>query len=250
MNEKKGLIELIKEKIFRSKKNKNRIEAHPVVQYEKATPEKTEKSLKEVSSIQEALRLAAMDKKTDELINASVHSSEEIHDTALNEAKKINSLKKLDLNETEKQLESITSDSSELKELAVKVKTHLIITDFDRINSLVKEKQKISLIAVAKQLNLTQKRIAECAHILEKTGLIEINYPAIGAPVLMIKNFNENQKELIKKKKEEKEEEKELKKQKAMNQKQEKESAKKQLQELKKQKNKKTVQKQKSDLFG
>ncbi len=191
----KNFLSSVRNKLFgRKTVNLSLIEEkHPIQVSNSLHPLVVEKSIKEASSITQALKLAELDKKTDELISKSIHSSQEIHEQALQEVKQFHKLNDLDLGKTMEKLSKTSSNSPDFKSVAVEVKKHVIVTDFDRINSLVKEKQKISLNSVAKQLKLSPKRVAECANVLEKSGLIVIDYPTIGAPQLLVKNFNSNQ---------------------------------------------------------
>jgi hypothetical protein len=205
MENKKPFLQSLKEKLFGKKTiNLNSIHKKHSSLFKKQNFSDIEKKIKVASSITEAIRLSALNKKVDDLIKESIHSEQEIHENALNESKKFNELHKMNLLETEKKLLMLSSNSKELKSVAVELKKHVIVTDFDRINSLVKEKQKISLNEVAKKLKLIPIRVAECANVLEKAGLIEIEYPALGAPKLIIKGFKEKEQELKKQLKENK----------------------------------------------
>lgn len=63
-----------------------------------------------------------------------------------------------------------------------------IVTDYDRIFDLVKNRQKIKLDEIARLLALKEERIAQELQTLEDNGLIEVNYPAFGEPLICYKD--------------------------------------------------------------
>ncbi|MDO8538141.1 MAG: hypothetical protein Q7S21_04605 [archaeon] len=68
----------------------------------------------------------------------------------------------------------------EVKSIIKEVQMHRIVTDLDRILSFVKENRTVSLKDINQKLNIDRKRITENAEILEKHGLIKIEYPPVG----------------------------------------------------------------------
>jgi len=64
-----------------------------------------------------------------------------------------------------------------------------IETSFDRVLGLVQVKGTINLNDVAKQLGMTSKEVKECAEILERSKLIKLNYPPIGAVKLVYPQY-------------------------------------------------------------
>jgi unconventional prefoldin RPB5 interactor 1 len=76
-----------------------------------------------------------------------------------------------------------------------------IITDFDKLLQLVKQKGKVKEKDAAKTLGLTPERIKECYTVLEKNELIRIEYPLIGGVRIVSKDYVEPKKEKNNKKK-------------------------------------------------
>ncbi|MDO8627086.1 MAG: hypothetical protein Q7K42_01345, partial [Candidatus Diapherotrites archaeon] len=68
----------------------------------------------------------------------------------------------------------------EVKSIIKEVQMHRIVTDLDRILSFVKENRTVSLKDLNQKLNIDRKRITENAEILEKHGLVKIEYPPVG----------------------------------------------------------------------
>lgn len=95
--------------------------------------------------------------------------------------------------ETAKEVEKI-------KGMAIELKKHRIVTDFDRIISLVNKRGKIKLGEIAKNLNISKKRAEECCNLLEEEGLVEIEYPAIGDVWVEVKDYKDMKKLFEKKK--------------------------------------------------
>ncbi|MFH1255854.1 MAG: hypothetical protein V1494_01045 [Candidatus Diapherotrites archaeon] len=96
------------------------------------------------------------------------------------------------------------SKAEEVKAIAVELKKHRIITDFDRVLSAVQGEGKTSVRVLNLELGIEKKTIDECCAILEESGLIEMRYPAIGSPMIEAAGFEAKRKEELSKKKEEK----------------------------------------------
>jgi hypothetical protein len=62
-----------------------------------------------------------------------------------------------------------------------------IVTNYDKILSLVKEKKKIKLDEIARLLSMTEDKTAQELQTLEDNGLIEVQYPAFGEPLICVK---------------------------------------------------------------
>ncbi len=90
----------------------------------------------------------------------------------------------------------IPKNEGEIKEIQEKK----IVTDFDKLLSLVKEKGKINEKTAVKTLNLTLERIKECCTVLEKNNLVLIEYPVFGGIKIVSKDYIEPKKEKNKKK--------------------------------------------------
>jgi len=80
-------------------------------------------------------------------------------------------------------------EMKKIKHVAKELKKHEIITDFDMVMDYVKKYKKVRVKMTAKNLQIYQKRIEECAKILEENGLIEIDYPIIGDVILKLKGY-------------------------------------------------------------
>lgn len=68
----------------------------------------------------------------------------------------------------------------EVKSVIKEIQMHRIVTDLDRILSFVKENKTVALKDIFLKLNIDRKRIIENAEILEKNGLVKIDYPPVG----------------------------------------------------------------------
>ncbi len=77
-----------------------------------------------------------------------------------------------------------------------------IVTDFDKLYLLVKEKGKINEKEAAKTLNLNSERIKQCYEVLEKNDLIDVEFPVFGGAQIFSKDYVEPKKEKKKKKEE------------------------------------------------
>ena len=89
----------------------------------------------------------------------------------------------------------------EIKGIATELKKHRIITDFDRVLTLVDDEGRISIGEAAKRLEISKKRVEECAEILEKDKLIEISYPPIGDAFVQVIDYKNRKKSIDKGKK-------------------------------------------------
>ena len=60
---------------------------------------------------------------------------------------------------------------------------------YTKIDEMVKmlEKESLDISTISKRLNVPENLVEEWAKILEENGLIEINYRAIGSPILKLK---------------------------------------------------------------
>ena len=76
-----------------------------------------------------------------------------------------------------------------------------IVTDFDRLLGLVKEKGKINEKTAVKLLNLSPDRVKECYTVLEKNDLIRLDFPVFGGAQIISKEYVEPKKEKKEKKK-------------------------------------------------
>jgi len=127
----------------------------------------------------------------------------------INSTKKPKSLKHLEKKvlsihkklKTTKRSKLPAKEMKEIKKVAKELKKHEIITDFDRVMDYVKKNKRAKVIKIAKELKIYQKRVEDCAHILEENDLIEIEYPLIGDISLKLKGYKPPKKNKIKNKK-------------------------------------------------
>jgi chromosome segregation ATPase len=75
----------------------------------------------------------------------------------------------------------------------------LIETQIDELARIVAERKKITVREAAKLLKTSESQIEEWVRILEEYGFVELIYPALGEPQIILKEIN--QKDLTKKKK-------------------------------------------------
>jgi len=74
-------------------------------------------------------------------------------------------------------------------------------TDIDRLLSLVHTSKSVSMDKIPNILGIDIVQVEELAKTLEKSGLIEVHYPAMGSPLLRTKGFaKKDDKDKIKKK--------------------------------------------------
>jgi len=79
----------------------------------------------------------------------------------------------------------------QLKGVPVELKEHKIVTAFDQVYDLVKKTKRIKLGSIAKELGLSRKAVEDCTKILEDENLVEVEYPAIGDPLIEIVEYRE-----------------------------------------------------------
>jgi DNA-binding Lrp family transcriptional regulator len=60
-----------------------------------------------------------------------------------------------------------------------------LITDYDKILDVVREKGKIPLDTLAKAVGMDKKSMRDILDVLEKEGLLDVQYPAFGQPVVI-----------------------------------------------------------------
>ena len=76
----------------------------------------------------------------------------------------------------------------------------LIETQIDELAKLVVEKKKISVRDAARILKITEAQVEEWVRILEESEFLELTYPALGEPIIVLKKVEGNV--AVKKKKE------------------------------------------------
>jgi predicted transcriptional regulator len=64
---------------------------------------------------------------------------------------------------------------------------HIIETSIDELIRVLKKKEKMNLSEISDFLTLPQKQIEPILNILEENGIIEIKYPVIGEPKIVLK---------------------------------------------------------------
>jgi len=78
-----------------------------------------------------------------------------------------------------------------MRKKLTKIPINMIETDIDKLMIIIEEKKSVSVKDLSKALNVEVERIENWAKILEKHGLIEIEYPIIGLPRLRKKEWKE-----------------------------------------------------------
>jgi DNA repair exonuclease SbcCD ATPase subunit len=76
----------------------------------------------------------------------------------------------------------------------------LIETQIDALAKIVAERKKITVSDAASLLKTSETQIEEWVRILEDSGLVELNYPALGEPIIVLKKLEAS--EAVKKEKE------------------------------------------------
>ena len=66
----------------------------------------------------------------------------------------------------------------------------LIETQIDQLAKLVSERKKISVSECAKILKTNETQIEEWVRILEENGFVEMIYPALGEPIIILKKLD------------------------------------------------------------
>ncbi len=69
-----------------------------------------------------------------------------------------------------------------------------IVSDFDRLLDLVKEKGEVSEIEAMSLLGLKRERFIECCELLEQNDLIKLDYPLFGGIIVKDANFVDSKK--------------------------------------------------------
>jgi len=64
---------------------------------------------------------------------------------------------------------------------------NVIETSIDRLIQILKQKNKMNISEAADFLKMTQKEVEPILNILEENGIIEIKYPVIGEPKVVLK---------------------------------------------------------------
>ncbi len=83
---------------------------------------------------------------------------------------------------------SIVSPIPEMPPRPIVQKTYeQIVTDYDKIYELVKNRQAIKLDEIARLLGMKEEKIAQELQTLEDNGLVEVKYPAFGEPLICYK---------------------------------------------------------------
>ena len=83
---------------------------------------------------------------------------------------------------------------------AVRAKDN-IKTDVDKLYELVRERGIIKMNVASKKLGIEEDQIEEWGRILEDHNLIKLHYPPVGEPIMILKKFKSEVKEIEKVKK-------------------------------------------------
>lgn len=103
-------------------------------------------------------------------------------DHALEDAEKLINL--MELEHRAQGLEGIQHEEEkreEAKAIIKEIKKHRIVTDFDRILQLVNERGRVKINDALRELGILPKRMDEVSEILEREGLVKIEYSAVGS---------------------------------------------------------------------
>ena len=76
-----------------------------------------------------------------------------------------------------------------VKAIAIELQKHRIITEFDKIIDLVKQSGRMSQREIAKRLGMKKSNVSQWCQILEDGGMVTIDYPPLGDPVVFDKNY-------------------------------------------------------------
>lgn len=81
----------------------------------------------------------------------------------------------------------------------------LIETPIDELVKLIKAKEKMTVSEAAKELGVSQTQIEDWVRVLEEKDFVELKYPAMGEPVIILKTvtdrtMNKKEKEIKKEK--------------------------------------------------
>ncbi len=68
------------------------------------------------------------------------------------------------------------------------MKDNVIETSIDEFIRVLREKKKMGISEAAEFLNVTQKQLEPWLNILEENGIIEVKYPVIGEPKIVLKS--------------------------------------------------------------
>lgn len=95
-----------------------------------------------------------------------------------------------DLKEIEKKVFGQTNPGQkEILGLMEEIKKHRILTDFDRVYSVVLTEKRIQTGKIAATLLIPKTRVEDCAEILEQDKLVEIDYPALGDAFIQVPEY-------------------------------------------------------------
>jgi len=85
---------------------------------------------------------------------------------------------------TKEEIIAALKKSEEGKKL---IQSEIVVTDVDKLLSIIKSHGEISSEETARMLNLKKETIEDWAKILAEKGLIEVEYPVVGSMILKIK---------------------------------------------------------------
>jgi hypothetical protein len=91
--------------------------------------------------------------------------------------------------------DTIVSDGKKTEPVHKRVKLR-VETDIDRLYELVRDKGIVKLAVAAKKLRIDEDRIEAWSRVLEEHKLIKLHYPPVGDPVMILKKFKTDVKEL------------------------------------------------------
>src|SRR3989338_7711035 len=81
----------------------------------------------------------------------------------------------------------------EIKSVMKDIERHRIVTDYDKILNYLRAHNKAKILEMANALHVERTQIMEHVKTLEDSGLIEIVYPPIGAPIVVYKKAKETE---------------------------------------------------------
>ncbi|HLC79451.1 MAG TPA: hypothetical protein VJG83_03390 [archaeon] len=77
----------------------------------------------------------------------------------------------------------VTENAKQVEEvvgIATEIKKHRIVTDFDKLITLLVQKGRMKFTDIAKELSISMDKVEECCRILQQEKLIEVVYPPFG----------------------------------------------------------------------
>jgi hypothetical protein len=74
---------------------------------------------------------------------------------------------------------------------------NVLETEIDQLYDIVKERKKVKMDNVAKQLGVPKEQVQEWADIMEDHQMVKTDYPVVGEPVIMLKEHEDEIKKKV-----------------------------------------------------